>query len=120
MATPTLRVNVIPSMQLVKSHYINSGQFLGQFSTTMVIDGTDFSNLDAAQRTLIFALFEDHGVLLSTATIDIVVDEKMVATKHILQAVIQQLAQTEQAIVDRLVMDWDGRVVQFADPDPGF
>ena len=119
MATPTLHINVVPSMRLVKSHYINTGQFLGQFSTTMHIDGTDFSNLDSAQRSLIFSLFEDSGIIASTATVDLVVDQKMVATKAILAAVIQQLAQTEQAVIDRLVMDWDKRVVQICE-DPGF
>ena len=119
MATPTLRINVVPSLSLVKSHYIATGQFLGRFSTSMPIDATDFSNLDNAQRSLIFSLFEDSGIIASTATVDLVVDQKMVATKAILAAVIEQLAKAEQAIVDRLVMDWDGRVVQFAD-DPGF
>lgn len=119
MGTPCLKINVIPSMALVKSHYISTGQFLGRFYTSMPIDSTDFSNLDSAQRALIFGLFEDSGVLLSIVTIDIVVDEKMVTTKAIVHALIQQLAQTEQAMIDRLVLDWDGRVVQFADQDSG-
>ncbi len=119
MATPRLHINVIPSMHYIKSQYIATGQFVSRFHTAMSIDSTDFSNLDSSQRSLIFRLFEDSGALADTATIDLITNVKLISTKQILQAVIELLARDDQAMLDKLAMDWDARVVQLAD-DPGF
>ncbi len=120
MATPRLHINVIPSMHLIKSHYIDKGVFTSRFSTTMHIDSIDFQNLDAAQRSLVFRLFEDSGALAESATIDLITNIKLISTRQIVHALIELLARDDQAMLDRLAMDWDERVVKLADQDPGF
>jgi hypothetical protein len=118
MATPRLHINVIPSMHLIKSHYIDKGVFTSRFSTVLSIDSIDFQNLDAAQRSLVFRLFEDSGALADSATIDLITNIKLISTRQIVHALIELLARDDQAMLDKLAMDWDARVVQFADPDP--
>lgn len=124
MATPRLHINVIPSYQLVKAHYINSGQFLTKFSTSMLIDTQDFDTLTPQQRQLIIALFLSNDEILNTATLDVVVEDKqhMTTTKGIVTAVIFQLQQAnvdeqEGARQQRLV---DYSIWQDGGEDPPF
>jgi hypothetical protein len=123
MATPIVKITVRPSFDLIKAHYIEHGRIMAPFTTSILIDNMDFQNLNSAERSLVLAQFEDHGVLLDTASYQIVTNTHLISTQQIVRAFVELLARDEQAAVDRLALDWDRRVVQLAeDPneDPGF
>lgn len=94
MTTPRLNITVIPSNSLVKSHYIHSGQFLGRFLTSMIIDTADFQELTPQMRSLILNLFLSNDDNLSySCSIELFVDQKqdMITSKSIVNALIAQL-----------------------------
>lgn len=121
MATPRFHINVIPSIALIKSHYIETGCVVSNFNTSVFIDAREFQELSPEARALVFAQFEDRGSLLPESTYQIVTNVRLTTTAQIVNALIELLARDDQAMLDRLAMDWDRRVVQLAeDPDPGF